>query len=408
MRFGGTMHDELRKSITALAFALSALASFAAPGQIPQTPIAFKADAPDRYVVVRGDTLWGIAEKFTDSPWRWPDIWNLNRDQIRNPHWIYPGDVIVLDRVHGRLSIAGAEGKPGESGTSTSGTSTSGAAPGTTTAGSEGAAGESGRRGGMAAGGTVGTVKLSPRVRAESSARDAIPSIPPGAIEPFLSRPLVIEPDGLDHAPTIIATEDHRVIIEAGNKAYVRGMGDSKEENWYVYRRGEALIDPDTNVTLGYEAIYLGTARVTRAGDPATVELTTVTQEVGKGDNLLPVGVPEVPKYAPHAPAVFMQGRVIGIYGGLNKVGEAGPQSIITLNRGRADGVEVGHVLALYRPGPVIADASDKTGGKAATFKLPDERYGLAFVFRVYDRVSYALVMRITKPVNPLDVVQTP
>jgi hypothetical protein len=387
------MHDQLRKSITALVFALSGLVSITALAQIPQTPLAFKSDAPDRYVVVRGDTLWGISERFTDSPWRWPEIWNFNREQIRNPHWIYPGDVIVLDRVSGTLSIAGADGRPsGPVGSAGS------------EAGDRGAAGQRG----LDAGGVVGTVKLSPRIRAESSARDAIPSIPPSAIEPFLSRPLVIEPDGLDNAPTIIATEENRVIIEAGNRAYVRGMGDSKEENWFVYRRGKALVDPDTNVTLGYEAIYLGTARVTRPGDPSTVQLTTVTQEVGTGDKLLPVGVPEVPKYAPHAPAVFMQGRVIGIYGGVGKVGEAGPQSIITLNRGRADGVEVGHVFALYRPGPLIADASARTSGKPMTFKLPDERYGLAFVFRIYDRVSYALVMRISRPVNPLDVVQTP
>lgn len=395
------MHDQLRKSITALVFALSGLASSDALTQvppIPQTPLAFKADAPDRYVVVRGDTLWGISERFTDSPWRWPEIWNFNREQIRNPHWIYPGDVIVLDRVSGTLSIAGADaGAPGTG---------AGAPVAPSDAGASAPAGRPDL--GVGVGSVVGTVKLSPRVRAESTARDAIPSIPPSAIEPFLSRPLVIEPDGLDNAPTIIATEDNRVIIEAGNQAYVRGMGDSKEENWFIYRRGKALVDPDTNVTLGYEAIYLGTARVTRAGDPATVRLTTVTQEVGRGDKLLPVGVPEVPKYAPHAPAVFMQGRVIGIYGGLGKVGEAGPQQIITLNRGRADGVEVGHVFALYRPGPLIADASARTGGKPATFKLPDERYGLAFVFRIYDRVSYALVMRISKPVNPLDVVQTP
>jgi hypothetical protein len=390
------MHDQLAKSITALVFVLGALVTSAALAQvppIPQTPLAFKADAPDRYVVVRGDTLWGISERFTDSPWRWPEIWNFNREQIRNPHWIYPGDVIVLDRVSGTLSIAGADGKPAAPG-----------APG----GPGDAAGAPADRPGLGVGSAAGTVKLSPRVRAESTARDAIPSIPPSAIEPFLSRPLIIEPDGLDNAPTIIATEDNRVIIEAGNQAYVRGMGDSKEENWFIYRRGKALIDPDTNVTLGYEAIYLGTARVTRAGDPATVRLTTVTQEVGTGDKLLPTGVPEVPKYAPHAPAVFMQGRVIGIYGGLGKVGEAGPQQVITLNRGRSDGVEVGHVFALYRPGPLIADASARTGGKPATFKLPDERYGLAFVFRIYDRVSYALVMRISKPVNPLDVVQTP
>jgi len=387
------MHDQLRKSITTLAFVLSGLAAGGALSQVPSTPIAFKQDAPDRYVVVRGDTLWGISERFTDSPWRWPEIWNFNREQIRNPHWIYPGEVIVLDRASGTLSIAGRDGATGTSaGTGTS-TGESAVAPG---------------RSGLEGGGTVGTVKLSPRVRAESTAKDAIPSIPPNIIEPFLSRPLLVEADGLDNAPTIIATEDSRVIIEAGNRAYVRGIGDSKEENWFIYRRGKALVDPDTNITLGYEAIYLGTARVTRSGDPATVQLTTVTQEVGTGDRLLPAGVPEVPKYAPHAPSVFMQGRVIDIYGGLGKLGEGGPQSIVTLNRGRADGVEVGHVFALYRPGPVIADASKATNSGPATFKLPDERYGLAFVFRIFDRVSYALVMRVSRPVNALDVIQTP
>lgn len=396
------MHDQLRQFITALVFALTGLALVVATAQtppIPQSPIAFKADAPDRYVVVRGDTLWDIAERFTDSPWRWPEIWNFNREQIRNPHWIFPGDVVLLDRVTGTLSIAGADGRPRTPGGGDA------AAEATRSAGA-GAGASSGV--GAQPGGVVGTVKMVPRIRAESTARDAIPSIPPSAIEPFLSRPLVIEPDGLDNAPTIIATEENRVIIEAGNRAYVRGIGDSKEESWYVYRKGGPLVDPDTNVTLGYEAIYLGTARVTRSGEPATVQLTTVTQEVTKGDKLLPVGVPEVPKYAPHSPAVFMQGRVIGIYGGLGKVGEAGPLSVVTLNRGRADGVEVGHVFAMYRPGPVITDASHKVGGKASTYKLPDERYGLAFVFRLYDRVSYALVMRVSRPVNPLDVVQTP
>jgi len=392
------MRNQLRKSITTLAFVLSGLSAGGVLAQIPNTPIAFKQDAPDRYVVVRGDTLWGISERFTDSPWRWPEIWNFNREQIRNPHWIYPGDVIVLDRVSGTLSIAGRDATGGAAGAAgaagTAGTASSGTGP----------AG----RGGLEGGGAVGTVKLSPRVRAESTAKDAIPSIPANIIEPFLSRPLLVEPDGLDNAPTIIATEDNRVIIEAGNRAYVRGIGDSKEENWFVYRRGNALVDPDTNITLGYEAIYLGTARVTRAGEPATVQLTTVTQEVGKGDKLLPAGVPEVPNYAPHAPSVFMQGRIVGVYGGLGKLGEGGPQSIVTLNRGRADGVEVGHVFALYRPGPVIVDASMATNSGPATFKVPDERYGLAFVFRIFDRVSYALVMRVTRPVNALDVIQTP
>jgi hypothetical protein len=395
------MHDQLRKSITALVFVVSGLAAgAAAQSPVPASPIAFKQDAPDRYTVVRGDTLWGISERFTDSPWRWPEIWNFNREQIRNPHWIYPGDVIVLDRASGRLSIAGREGAPGSApGT---GTAAPSAAPGTAPSAAPGAA-----RPGLEGGGVVGTVKLSPRVRAESTARDAIPSIPPHIIEPFLSRPLVIEPDGLDGAPTIIATEEDRVIIEAGNRAYVRGIGDSKEENWFIYRRGKALVDPDTFVTLGYEAIYLGTARITRAGDPATVQLITVTQEVAKGDKLLPAGVPVVPNYAPRAPSVFMKGRVIDVFGGLGKLQEAGPHAILTLNRGRSDGVEIGHVFALYRPGAEITDTSRK-GAEPQTFKLPDERYGLVFVFRVFDRISYAAIMRVTRPASPLDVIQTP
>jgi hypothetical protein len=398
------MHDQLRKSIIALVFVVSGSATgAAAQSPVPSSPIAFKQDAPDRYTVVRGDTLWGISERFTDSPWRWPEIWNFNREQIRNPHWIFPGDVIVLDRATGTLSIAGREGAPGAApGTGAAAPGAAGAAPG-----AAGAAPGAGARPGLEGGGVAGTVKLSPRVRAESTARDAIPSIPPHVIEPFLSRPLIVEPDGLDGAPTIIATEENRVIIEAGNRAYVRGIGDSKEENWFVYRKGKALVDPDTYITLAYEAIYLGTARVMRAGDPATVQLTTVTQEVAKGDKLLPAGVPAVPNYAPHAPAVFMKGRVIDVYGGLGGLQEAGPHAIITLNRGRSDGVEIGHVFALYRPGPEIVDDSRKNADPQ-TFKLPDERYGLAFVFRVFDRISYAVIMRVTRPVKPLDVIQTP
>jgi hypothetical protein len=329
-------------------------------GQAPKAPLALKPDAPERYIVVPGDTLWSIAERYTDSPWRWPELWNLNKEQIKNPHRIYPGDVIVLDRTRAQPQLA------------------------------------------------IETLKLSPRVRAESTARAVIPSIPASVIEPYLTRPLVIEPDGLDKAPAIVATEEGRVVIESGNRAFVNGIGASKEENWFVYRRGRPLVDPDSNATLGFEAIYLGTARVVRAGDPATIQLTSVTQEVGTGDRLVPAGRPEVVSYAPHAPSASIQGRVISLYGGVGRTGEAGPHSVITVNRGKADGLEVGHVLALHRPGPTLPYRSPGTETAQASVKLPDERYGLAFVFRVFERVSYALVMHVTRPVNPLDVVQNP
>jgi hypothetical protein len=247
-------------------------------------------------------------------------------------------------------------------------------------------------------------------VRAESTAKAAIPSIPPSIIEPFLTRPLVVEPDGLDNAPTIIAAEEARVILGSGNRAFVRGIGGSKEATWFVYRRGAPLVDPDSNTTLGYEAVYLGTARVARPGEPAVVEFTSVTQEIGVGDKLVPAGKPDIPSYAPHAPSSPIQGRVMSMYGKSPRIGEAGAQSVISINRGKSQGLEVGHVLALYRPGTAVAAAATarRKDTAAEPLNLPDERYGIAFVFRVFDRVSYALVMNVTRPVNPLDVVQNP
>lgn len=394
------MVQQLRKSITGLVFFLVSALAAAQPAKPPSAPLALKPDAPDRYVVVPGDTLWGISGRYTDSPWRWPELWGMNREQIQNPHLIYPGYVILLDRERGRLTI----GAPG-----TLGTPTPSPSPSQETAPSSSTSGAVVSPSGSATTATPGVVRLSPRVRGDTLAKDAIPSIPAGAIEPFLSKPLVVEPDGLDRAPTIVATQTDRVILSEGNTAYVRGLANTKEGTWYVYRKGGPLVDPDTNQTLAYEAIYLGTAQLQRAGDPATVVLTSVAQEVGTGDKLVAAGAPQAQNYVPHAPSVFLKGRVMSIYGGLGgKVGEAGPQSVITINRGRADGIEVGHVLAVYSLGGSVRDVYKDKDATDATIRLPDERAGLAFVFRVFERVSYALVMTISSPVSPLDVVQTP
>jgi LysM domain len=370
------MVQHVRKSITTLIFFLVWAGAWA---QAPSAPLALRPDAPDRYVVVPGDTLWGIATRYTDSPWRWPELWGMNQQQIQNPHLIYPGMVLLLDRARGTLSIAGT---PPGTGAAPAGAAPAGALPP----------------------GSGSGVKLAPRVRAESLAKQEIPSIPPSAIEPFLSRPLVVEADGLEKAPTIVATEKDRVILAAGNVAYVRGMNDPKEETWYVYRRGDALIDPDTNRTLAYEAIYLGTAQLTRPGNPATVVLTSAVQEVNAGDKLIAAGPAQAMNYAPHAPTKDLKGRVMKVYGNVGRVGEAGPLQIISINRGRNDGIEVGHVLALYSLGGTVRDVTRRS----ARITLPDERAGLSFVFRVFDRVSYALVMHVTRPISPHDVVRTP
>ena len=354
------MYQQWRKSITTLAFVLIGLVSAGAWAQAPRTPLAMKPDAPERYVVVRGDTLWSIAQRYTDSPWRWSELWEMNKDQIKNPHRLYPGDIIVLDRARGRLALS------------------------------------------------ADTVKMSPKMRAESTALTVIPSIPTSIIEPFLTRPLVIEADGLDNAPTIVATEESRVILETGNRAFVRGIGDSKEPTWVMYRRGGPLVDPDTKVTLGYEAIYLGTAQVIRSGDPAVIQLSSVTQEVSVGAKLLPAGRPEIPTYAPRSPSMPVQGRIISLYGRDSRLGEYGNQSVVAINLGRSQGIEVGHVVSLVRPGATVPDKTRPKDKQGAPLVLPNERYGVAIVFRVFDRVSYALVMNVSKPVFKLDLVQNP
>ena len=193
-----------------------------------------------------------------------------------------------------------------------------------------------------------------------------------------------------------------------GNRAFVRGIGSSKVETWFVYRRGGPLVDPESRVTLGYEAIYLGIARIVRAGEPAVIELTSVAQEIGVGDKLLPAGKPEVPTYAPRAPVSQVKGHIISLYGRDSRLGEYGDHTVVSLSLGKSQGIEVGHVVALYRPGATVADVSRPKGSSGAPLVLPNERYGVALVFRVFDRVSYALVMDVKKPVFKQDLVQNP
>ena len=194
--------------------------------------LKIKEDAPDRYVVVKGDTLWAISGRFLQSPWRWPEIWKLNKEQIKNPHWIYPGDVVILDRASGTLRLSKNEKYHGR-----------------------------------------GFEKREAQTRIEPSANQAIPVISPADIGPFLSLPLVIEKDGLETAPRIIANEGNRVVIGAGNRAYVKGLKEKGQKQWHVFRPGKVLKDPDTGNILGYEANYVGDARVLKDGDPATIEI---------------------------------------------------------------------------------------------------------------------------------------
>lgn len=359
----------MQKSITALLVLVFAGAASLA---LSQGELTLRDNAPDRHVVQKGDTLWSIATKFLRDPWRWPEIWRMNQEQIRNPHLIFPGDVLVLDRSVSppqlRLAEEGAAGRP---------------AP-------------------------AGSVKLSPRIYGEPLPKEGIPAIPLKAIEPFLTQPLVIEEGGLGKAPRIIATEENRVNVGAGNVAYVSGFGGTDVPVWQVYRAGRPLVDPDSRRTLGFEAVFLGTARVTRSGDPATVQILDSKKEISAGDRLIAAPPPTVTQYVPHAPASAVNGRIMGLYDALaTSVG--GRDSIISINRGGRDGLEPGHVLAVYR-NVVIYEQRDylKSRDRSPAIQLPPERYGLVFIFRTFHSVSYALVMESSRPIQPGDIVLNP
>jgi hypothetical protein len=324
-------------------------------------------NAPDTYTVKRRDTLWDISSMFLRSPWRWPELWGMNLDQIRNPHLIYPGQVLVLDKSGGRATLRVA--------------------------------------------GPDGTTRLSPRIRSSGVGDDAIASIPFGIIEPFLNEAIVFNSDELAGAPRIVSAPENRAMISRGDLAYTRGGEIGNVRNWRVFREVTPLLDPTTKQVLGYEAFFLGSAEYLRSGESrpgadsglevaSTFRVTDLKREIGVGDRLAVTPSREYTNYAPHAPSQPTSGQIIAIYGdGVN----AGQYQIVSINKGAADGLERGHVLALWRAGSQTIDKADRS-----TVKLPDERNGLLFVFRTFERVSYALILTGTHPATSGDYFTQP
>ena len=326
-------------------------------------------NAPDSHTVQRGDTLWGISSLFLKSAWHWPELWGMNLEQIRNPHLIYPGQVLVLEKKDGRarLRLADGQGIPNN------------------------------------------TVKLSPKVRSQVLDNGAIATIPLNLIGPFLTEAVVFDSNELETAPRIVATQEGRVMVSRGETAYVRGdLGGARD--FRLFRELTPLIDPETREVLGYEGRYVGTAERQRAGEgvasasdrnvvvPDTFKVTTTRLEAGVGDRLSPVPQQELVAYVPHAPLAALDGRIVAIYGdGVN----AGQNQVVSINRGKRDGIERGHVLALWRAGQPAVDTT--TPGAKVAMRLPDERHGLIFVFRTFERVSYALILNVLEPVSAGD-----
>lgn len=342
--------------ISALFLAVTAACATA------QEPVKLVDNPPEHYTVVKGDTLWGISGRFLQEPWRWPEIWRMNKEQISNQHLIYPGDTVYLDYSDGkprlRLGKAVSQSAPRDD-------------------------------------------RLKPQIYAEKI-QESIPSIPPNAIEPYLSRPLIIQAGEDEKSPRIVASQEDRIMLGLTDSFYATGIPDASVIKWQLYRPGKPLKDPVTKEILGYEAFFLGNAELTRPGEPATLRVTLAKEEIARGDRLLPAPTPEIINYVPHAPASRFDARIVSIYGGM---AEGGPGTVISINRGAQSELEIGHVLALSRS---RVSVSVDTSGERTDTPVPDERHGLAIVFRVFDRISYALVVRSSKSVIVGDYVGNP
>ncbi len=318
-------------------------------GMVQADTLKLRDDAPARYVVKRGDTLWAISGRYLSSPWRWPQLWQMNRSEIRDPHWIYPGDVLVLDRATGKLRL------------------------------------EKGQR----------VVKLSPQVRVEDS--DAIRSIPAARIAALLKRPLVVEQAAFTAAPRIIAGADDRVVLAQGNTAYSQPLDSAGV--WQAFRTGKELKDPDSKESLGFEVIYGGDLAVTDLGTTvSTLQVKSSVEEIAIGDRLIKYQTVPVLNYVPREAPASMGGKVVSIYGG---VADAAQYSSVVINRGARDGAELGYVFGVYKK-----PRSVKVDGKEVT--LPAPEISQLFVYRVFDKVSYGLLLDTTQAVNVGDTLGRP
>lgn len=349
--------------------------------------VQVRPDQPDRYVVQKGDTLWDIATKFLQTPWHWPRIWKIN-EQIKNPHLIYPGDVIVMRWVDGKPELALLRTEkvpPTDSGQAT--------VPGVPTAPGEPVA--------APPPGDGRTVKLSPKIHA-SDLEAAIPTIPPDAIAPFLSRPMIVGKRELNDAGYVTVGLEGRIALADHSEFYARGLKrDAEQEYYFIVREGKALRHPYTNELLAYEAQYLGEAQLLEPGDPAKLIVTRVEQEIVPTDRL--VLAPKsagLPHYYPHAPKNQVRGYILNAP---NAISEIGSFTVVTVSLGEREGIEQGHVLRIMR-----AAGSHRDPVRRSDYKLPDEQSGLLMVFRTFEKVSYGLIMNSIRPVNLNDAVVTP
>jgi LysM domain len=332
---------------------------------------ALASNAPDSYVVKRGDTLWGIAKVFLRDPWFWPEIWQVNK-QIQNPHLIYPGDTLRLVYIdgHPRVTL---------------------------------------QRGTMERGDSA---RVLPRVRSEPL-ESAVTTIPYATVAAFMSKPSVLSNEQIKGAPYVLSTRDSHVVISNGDTLYARGFQSPVEAgtHYNVVRVGDPLRDPDDNRIVGYDGIFTGSGRITRGGDPATLIMTESSRETEPGDKLFAGGVDVPLDFIPSSPKVKINGRIMAVSDGVTVIGQ---YQVVVINRGARDGLAPGNVLGIFALGGYVRDTVNKgyLGGMsrlgAQNVRLPDERTGTFMVFKTFDEISYGLVMEAKDIIRVQDLVQNP
>jgi len=326
-------------------------------GGIDRGVIPISPDAPERYTVVPGDTLWDISGKFLSDPWYWPEIWYIN-PQVENPHLIYPGDVLVMTWVDGQPRVTLERG---------------------------------------------GATRLSPQVR-EQPLSQAVRAIPWDVVEAFMSKPTVLAEEQIEGAPYVATARDQRLITGVGDDVYVRRLGEAAAgQSWLLYNVGPKLEDPETGDVLGYQGIYTATGKVTATGDPATLLLTESARETKHGDIALAEKVEITGDFVPHAPSGTVEGVIMSVVDRYIAIGEF---HVVVINRGARDGMEAGHVLSIWQAGKEVSDETKYRESSKVT--LPDYEVGQFVLFKTWDRMSYGLVLDSSRDIRVGDLVRNP
>lgn len=341
---------------------------FASSAYANNPPPTIKADAPNRYEVKKGDTLWAISGRYLDNPVRWREIWAVNK-QVKNPHLIYPGDILILCVIRGQTLVGIDTGE-----------------------------------------GCAGVEKQMQEPPKDmpitiNSTAGSVSAIPLSAIRHWLDNAVIVNPEHFETTPYVLASKKGNLITATGDKIYVRGAILTPGQTYGVFRKSEPYVDNRTGKVVGLEAIQVARGIVTDVSGNGVSSLQITESfdgEVREGDRVFSEINTNIPVVFYPAPAeVTRGGSIVRVMGG---IGAAAKDSVVAINIGAKEGARAGHVLDVYRRGPLVRDVYDND----TPVRLPSEKAGQVMVFKVFDHISYAYVLSAELPLNAGDQLVPP